>query len=117
MQGRLFCEIGWHVLTIGKDVGIAIGASAHTLPDGQGRAIYSESPVVSSSVRRLDAPQLGHLNSFSSGMNSLLQNLQATGCGRGSSAGASTVDVVVVVGKRFTSNATGLPLVVVLGLD
>ena len=34
------CEFGWHVLTIGKGVGIAINSENHALPDGQGRAAH-----------------------------------------------------------------------------
>ena len=35
------CEFGWHVLTIGKGVGIAINSENHALPDRQGRANHA----------------------------------------------------------------------------
>src|SRR2546425_7934006 len=39
-HGWLICEFGWHALTIGKGVGIAINSENHALPDGQGRATH-----------------------------------------------------------------------------
>src|SRR5256885_14834651 len=40
LHGRPICEFGWHALTIGKGVGIAINSENHALPDGQGRATH-----------------------------------------------------------------------------
>ena len=34
-HGWPICEFGWHVLTIGKGVGMLINSENHALPDGQ----------------------------------------------------------------------------------